>query len=397
MIVLGVIGILLSFAGLFFASVRPSQGRAIFAIVLLLMHLGASLAYYLYSQTAWADAIGYYYDPEGLRFTDFRLGTILLVKLIASMKTIMGGSYLDYFLLFQAFGAWGILLMFRVFQEIHDKLNLKPSQLSYLLLLVPGLHFWTSAIGKDAPVFLGISLAVWAAMRLQSRIVPFGLGIVLLILLRPHIALVAMIAVAISTFFDRRSNNLAKAGLLVLALAGSAYVATMVLSTFKVDVTSANSLTDFFAAKDRSFRAIEGNANLVNAPYYVKLFSLLFRPMFVDANGVFGLVASLENVALIGIFISLATRARLLIWAARNYFFVRFSLIFSVTLILLLAAVYYNVGLGLRQKVMIYPSLLSLFVAQMAFVRASRVRLRESAYPTNAAANITSSTRTEAV
>src|SRR5690349_5771636 len=103
MTILGVIGILLSFAGLFFASVRPSQGRAIFAIFLILLHIGASVAYYSYAQSNPSDAFLYYYDAYGMRNQDFEFGTIFLVKFVNALKIVFGGTFLDYFLLFQVF------------------------------------------------------------------------------------------------------------------------------------------------------------------------------------------------------------------------------------------------------------------------------------------------------
>jgi hypothetical protein len=48
-------------------------------------------------------------------------------------------------------------------------------------------------------------------------------------------------------------------------------------------------------------------------------------------------------------------------------YFVRYTIALSVVLILLLALVNYNVGLGLRQRTMVISPLLSLFVAAWAY------------------------------
>ena len=39
-----------------------------------------------------------------------------------------------------------------------EELGQTQSKYVYLLLFLPGLHFWTSAIGKDAPLFLGVAI-----------------------------------------------------------------------------------------------------------------------------------------------------------------------------------------------------------------------------------------------
>ncbi len=381
MTILGVIGILLSFAGLFFASARPSQGRAIFAIVLILLHIGASIAYYIYAQSNPSDAFLYYYDAYMMRNHDFQFGTIFLIKFVQALKTVFGGSYLDYFLLFQVFGIWGILLVFRTFQEIHDHLGQRPSQISYVLLLFPGLHFWTSALGKDAPIFFAVSLAVWAAIKLRTRLFPFMIAVGLMMLMRPHIALVATISMAAAAFFDNRFNTLAKAALLVVAIVGASYIALTVKTTFSVDVTDANSISDFFATQQQKAQTQTGGTMIRDASYGVRLFSLLFRPLFIDANGVFALIASVENLFTLFLFGFMLRNWKELGWLARRVFFLRFSLIFAVAIVLLLTLVAFNGGIGSRQKSMAYPAFFAFFVSQWAFHRAQQWAQRRALHP----------------
>jgi hypothetical protein len=379
MTILGVIGILLSFAGLFFASARPSQSRAIFAIALTLLHIGASIAYYSYAQSNPSDAFLYYYDAFLMRKQEFELGTVFVIKFVQFLKALFGGTFLDYFLLFQVLGIWGILLLFRTFQEIHDHLGQRSSQLSYVLLLFPGLHFWTSALGKDGPVFFAVSLAVWAAIKLRSRIVGFVVAIGIMILIRPHVALMATIALAVAAFFDNRANRLAKTALFVIAIAGASYISLTVKSTFSVDVTNADSISDFLANQQQSAQTQIGGTMVRDASFFVKLVSLLFRPMFFDANGIFALVASVENLFTVFLFGFMLWNWKELWLLARRVFFLRFALILAIALILLLTLLYYNVGLGLRQKAMIYPAFFAFVVSQWAFDRAQRWTKRQAA------------------
>jgi hypothetical protein len=367
---LGVIGVLLSFAGLFFCSVRSSQERMIFAIVLILLHISASVAYYSYAQSNPSDAFLYYYDAYRIRNEDFKFGTTFLVQFVRALRSVLGGTFLDYFLLFQVFGIWGVLLIFRTIEEIHDHLSQRSSQLSYMLLLFPGLHFWTSALGKDAPIFFAISLAVWAAVKLQSRIVAFVAAVILTVLLRPHVALVTTSALAVATLFDSRTNKLARVALFVVAVVGASYVAVSVENTFEVDVTNANSISDFFATQEQKALAQGGGTMIRDASFPIRLLSLLFRPLFFDANGIFALVASVENLAMVFIVGFMLWHWRALWWLTRRVFFLRFALFFAATMLILLTLVYYNVGLGSRQKVMIYPALFAFFVSQWAFHRA---------------------------
>ncbi len=365
----GVSGVFLSLLAWLVTSERGTPARLYLFLVLLALLAAASTAYYFYVQTAPADTSTYYFDRMGLVQWDFRLGTVFLVKLVQTMRDWIGGTYLDYFLLFQAIGFWGIVLLMRTLEEVHDKLRLKPTALSYLLLFLPGVHFWTSAIGKDAPLFLGCSLVVWAAMRIPARLPYFATGVALMVLFRPHIALVAVGALAMAEFFDPRSTALRRLGLMMVALAGLAIVAGTVESTFRVDVTSAESLSTFIERQQAIGQGIGGTTAVVGASYPVKLLSLLFRPFFFDSSGAFAMVASMENVVYVFIIGFLVLNVPLVIRLCTRIYFLRFCLIFAGTLILLLSLVYYNVGLGARQKTMFVPGLFSLVAAVWAVRR----------------------------
>jgi hypothetical protein len=372
MTLVGLVAIVLSFVGLYFASARNSNQRTPLALLLIALQIAASFAFYLYAQTTWADSYGYYYDPGRMASWDFEFGTVFLVKTVAALKTVIGGTYLDYFLLFQMFGAWGIILMFRTFQEVHLQLGQRPSDMSYAVLLLPGLHFWTSAPGKDAPILLAVSFAVWSIMRLSSRFLALAIALCIMVFVRPHIALITIVALALATAFERRSNGLARAGLITSAFVGAGYLAMTVKRTIKLDVSSASSISDWFTMRGDISQTVAGGSNIGEASFPVRLFSLLFQPLFVDANGLMGLVASFENIFLLFMFGFIALRHKGMLLLIRRVFFARFVFIFALTLIVLLSMLQYNVGLGLRQKVMIYPAFFSFFVALWAFNREDR-------------------------
>jgi hypothetical protein len=167
--------------------------------------------------------------------------------------------------------------------------------------------------------------------------------------------------------------------LFVIAIAGASYISLTVKSTFSVDVTNADSISDFLANQQQSAQTQIGGTMVRDASFFVKLVSLLFRPMFFDANGIFALVASVENLFMIFLFGFMLWNWKELWWLARRVFFLRFALILAVALILLLTFLYYNVGLGLRQKAMIYPAFFAFLVSQWAFDRAQRWTKQQAA------------------
>jgi hypothetical protein len=305
---------------------------------------------------------------------DFRLNTYVIIWIVQTSKIYFGGTYLDYFFLFQAAGFWGIILMMRIFEEIYIELEMPQSNLTYLMLLLPGVHFWTSAIGKDALLFFATSLAVWAGMRIRRRYIAFGAAIVLMVLIRPHIAFLGVISLAAAAFFDPHTRYRIKAMLLVGAMIGAFVVAGTIQSTFSVDVTNADSVTDFFAANAEVSQNMEGGSAVVGASFPVRILSLLFRPLFFDVQDAFGWIVSVENLFLLFVVGTIVIRLRTTIALARQIFFLRFALFFAIALVLLLGYVYYNVGLGLRQKMMMMPALLTFFAAVVAVRQVRRAQ-----------------------
>ena len=374
MTLVGLLGPIIALLAWQMAFVERTRTRAAIFFLAFLTHIGTTILYYFWVQTTVADTILYYDDPYSFYGTGFGMGTRFVIYMVQYLKDILGGTYLDYFLLFQAFGFWGVVLMMRIFEEIHIELGTKQSPFTYLLFFLPNIHFWTSAIGKDAPLFLAASLAVWSAMQLRRRFIAFGLSILIMVLFRPYIALAALMALALSAFIDPRNSVGTKLVLLLAAFAAVVPVLGTVENTFRVDVTSAESVSDFFQYQSEISAQDEGGSAVVGASYPVRIFSLLFRPLFVDANGAFGLIASLENLFLMFILFQMLRNFGSVKKLVRSVFFVRFGSIFAVVLILLLGFVYYNVGLGLRQKVMFMPGLLTLFVAVLAVKHAKAAR-----------------------
>lgn len=387
MTAVALLGILLSLAAFPFAHASQSRSRFALFCALFLLHLMASIAYYNYVLVNDADTRLYYFDPYGFMYENFKPGTVFVVQFVQSLKEMIGGSYLDYFILFQATGFWGIVFMVRIFEEISIELGVAQPRLSYLVLFLPGLHFWTSMIGKDAPLFMATSLATWAVMRLQRRYLAFAFAIIVMVLFRPYIALVACGALAIAAGLGRNTRLHVRAFLLLLALGGTIMVAGSVQQSFGVDVTNAESVSDFFAQNSRLGVIAGGETAVVDASYPEKLLSLMFRPFYIDADGPLALVASLENTFILLAVILLIRNFGLCRQAVRQVFFLRFAAFFGILLTLLLAYVYYNVGLGLRQKIMIMPSFLTFLVAVIA-IRASKNREATIAAPARGAGSL---------
>lgn len=375
---IGILGILISIGGFGFARTSQSRSRLVLFVLLLLMHVGAAIAYYFYAQQFGGDVSMYYNDPYGV-YGASGLSTVFIINFVQMLKEYFGGTMLDYFLLFQAMGFWGLLFVLRAFDEIHAELGQPQNKFVYMLLFLPGLHFWTSAIGKDAPIFLAVAMCTWAVFRLQSRYLGFAAGVVVSLVVRPHIALITLIALAATVLVARKTSLLSRVALLVVALAGIASVSGLVEQSFNgLNISNTDSVSEFIETKSSVSEESGGDISIINASFPVRLVSLLFRPFFIDATGALGYIASLENVVLLIIIGSLVWRFRTAVSVAQAALFARFAILFFILLVILLALVNYNVGLGLRQKMMTMPALLVFFAAMVAVREARKGQLYDS-------------------
>ncbi|MCD6400706.1 MAG: hypothetical protein J7L73_02140, partial [Anaerolineales bacterium] len=81
--------------------------------------------------------------------------------------------------------------------------SLRVRRLLIALLFLPGLHFWTCAIGKDSLIFFGITLYLWSLLNLKTRWLGYVVGFGVTFLIRPHIAAFLLIATVMGIFSGR--------------------------------------------------------------------------------------------------------------------------------------------------------------------------------------------------
>jgi hypothetical protein len=152
-------------------------------------------------------------------------------------------------------------------------------------------------------------------------------------------------------------------GAIGFALICVIFVGRTVQSSLQIDLSSVGSIASYVETQTSVASTASSNEELVSMSYPAKLASLLFRPLFLDASGLFGLVASVQNLFMLFAAFVLVRETR--VW--RQMFLaslaIRYATIYLFGMILLLTLMYYNVGLGLRQREMFTPALYLIFGA----------------------------------
>jgi hypothetical protein len=101
-------------------------------------------------------------------------------------------------------------------------------------------------------------------------------------------------------------------------------------------------------------------------PFPLKFLTFLYRPLFFDANGILALVVSVENLACLVISLLYLPRAVGVLISGENTFFLRFNLVYWLLGTSILASSTANLGLAIRQKLMVLPAFIMLAMAGYA-------------------------------
>jgi hypothetical protein len=251
----------------------------------------------------------------------------------------------------------------------------EPSWYIYLLLFLPSLHYWSSALGKDSLFFFATVLSIWSAMNIRRRLTAMVLAITVLMLIRPHIAMVALAALAATVVRDRQTSPAIRVIFFATSVIGVIFAVATLRTTFNLNLTDPNTVSDMLSGtgRDAFVQSEDAGRTAVNAVYPVRVLSLLFRPFFFDAGGALGLIVSFENLLFLFMICALIYHRRLVTKLAKTVPYIRFALLSSVGVLLMLSIGYYNVGLGIRQKAtMILPGFFVAFVTLRAMLQARK-------------------------
>ena len=329
-----------------------NAGNRIVGVGVVAMHLLVPFVQSRLAAGNEADAHLYYFDQLGLFSESMSPGTSFVVYFTQFMKIIFSASFEDLLFLNSLISMSATLFLMQNTLEKNDYTPHRRFMLSVMLLL-PGLHFWTSNIGKDSWALAGLALFLFGAADFKARISQTVAGLILVALVRPHIAVILTVAVVLAQL----KLSLRAGRLLTLAMFGGIglFVAYFTFQTFfGINLFDIYELGKFFTERDAMFSSM----TTADVTYYAnplrRIVQFLFQPLFFDASDGFGLAASVENAILICAMLIITAdifrRQSLGRPEGKLYFF------FLITMILVLGLTSYNVGLALRQKVMLYPA-----------------------------------------
>ena len=333
---------------------------------LFFYHLLAGIGFYLFIINSGGDATNYWFATYDFRFYNFddvldeiSLGSVTGYMLLINYlpAKILGLSFFCGSMSYIVLGFMGFVYFYAIIKTklpyIYDLNGSKIFGISIFpgLLFLPNLHFWSSGVGKDTLLFFCIGLFLYSSLRISKRFFGIIVSIGLSFVIRPHMTLFMLMALGLGVTFDGKLKSYQKA-LITFIFAGVFVSAVNYVMNFvqleSLDVESIGEYSDE-KSNNLSNERTTSSVNTSSYPYPLKVFTFLFRPLFFDANGILGLVASFENLVLL-LFSIKILRNKFLQGFKNSSYLVKASGFLFLMGALSFSLILGNLGIMLRQK-----------------------------------------------
>lgn len=327
----------------------------------------------------------------------FPLETQRIADFVGGLYTVSGPSAYVGFLVFTYICFWGQVLVARGFRVAVPEGDHR--RFTLLVLFVPSLVFWPSSIGKEALMIgcLGL-IAYGGALLLAPRPRMRGAGFfvagsLLVLLVRPHVAAMAIGALAVAFAVGvlggfqgigpearSRRGRAVRLAALVVVLALSAVASTRLARTFNEYDKGGGTLASLEGTASQTSRGgSEFVPMTITGPSRLPagLVTVFFRPFPWEAGNVTGLLAGAEGLLLMIMFaVSWRRLLSLPRMALRRPF-----IVFALAYVLLFAVGFSfiaNFGILARQRVQALPVLLIVLALPQARVPSLSFRRKDS-------------------
>ncbi|EWG98253.1 hypothetical protein [Halomonas sp. BC04] len=340
-----------------------------FGVLLYAWHTLWCMVYLWYVLNDGGDALMYYRASflGGVSFLN--VGTHSVIALTSIFTGYFGLSLIGVFLVFNIFGYVGLLAFSGALNAVTANKRHRLRLLALLILLLPSVSFWSSAIGKDAISFMATGLALWAAINLRKRACLMAFAVLAMFFVRPHMAGIMIISLSVAFALH------AKVPVISRILLGTISVGVgLSLVPFALQYTGVGEATDLDAlmsyVERRQGHNLQGGSsvNISSMSLPMQLFTYMFRPLIFEARSIFQLAAAIDNIILMYLFLI----GGLSIWKGRKSPVQDtriFLWLYAFAAWAVLAMTTANLGIAMRQKWMFAPMLVYLLISVMGSQR----------------------------
>ena len=175
------------------------------AYLLYIWHSLFAVFYYLVSLNSPTDAIGYYELAQSTP-PPFQFGTNFIIIFVHLLTTSVSLSFLSACLVFNIIGAIGFITFDFLLYSQYYLSSLTVRRIFSFLVFLPSLSFWTSTVGKDSVSFTASILALYSTSFAKVDYKFFFVSVLLMTLVRPHIAFFLIFAFLLGLLFSNWSK-----------------------------------------------------------------------------------------------------------------------------------------------------------------------------------------------
>ncbi|WP_424493675.1 hypothetical protein [Salinimicrobium sp. GXAS 041] len=327
--------------------------------LLYLYHLFFYGVYTWYARNNASDSLHYFEIisiHQGSWFDLFGTDTAFIHFLGYPFYSI-GFSYDMLMLTFAWFGYLGFVYAYMFFREkIPIKVTIfKNIDLFSLILFFPNMHFWTASLGKGSAIFLGLMMYTYAVIKPKSRLFLLFLGSVIIYYIRPHVFMFVAVGTVLGYMSGKEKIPMWQKALVFISLGGGLLlVQDQILAVMNLQ-NSENIIEDFQAQSEERSEDLSKSGSGVDMSSYplpFKLFTFWFRPLFIDAPNILGIITSFENLIYFLLFLKIMKKD-FIKFIKKSPAVVKMSFVIFISTSFAMTFVMSNLGIIMRQKSMV--------------------------------------------
>ncbi len=314
-------------------------------------------------------------------------GTEMVGLLTGIFYVFSGPTLVGAFVFWAWLGLLGMMFFYKAFAIACPGGNRR--LFAWLILLYPSMVLWTSSLGKDALVCFFLGLATYGAARLMRRMAMtgfliMGIGMTGVLLIRPHIAAIAGVAIAVASLWRP-----VRAGLLTPIMRGGVVLVFALLAVFVVrtsasfiqldDLTTEGVLSYIEVRQmstERGGAAIHREMPTNPIALADGLTTVFFRPYPWEAHNVFAIISSVEGILLLYLFARKWRNVAAAAAAVRSNAFLMLALVYVLLFAFFFSGIS-NFAIIARQR----PQLLPFIFAFLAYLPERSPSRREEFEP----------------
>lgn len=372
-----IIALGMGFINLFQKELTPTNFKMLQYLFFFHLLIGAYYCFFIPG-----DAVGYWRVPKTYSFNTFMEGifngegTMFMYALNFPFTNLLGMSYLSNTLLFSLFGFIGMTFFYLVIVKTIPYVKIINGYALFpLVFFLPNLHIWSVSVGKDSILFMCIGMFTYGILKPFRRIPLLTISGLLALAIRPHMVLFMMVGFGMAYVFGGKVSGVQRiifsAALIGIGIA----ILPSVMEFAKIEEASVEAFDDFAQKKSSVLsRASSGSAiDISSYPFPLKVVTFWFRPLFFDAHNINSLLASIENLLLVSMFV-MAMRLKPIKAFKAAPFVIKGLVIFLIVGTLAFSQSLGNLGIMIRMRNMFLPGMLIFLLWVFSYHYQTRLR-----------------------